>query len=453
MLPYNFDWQYYILSYQDLYDYGLRTYEQAKKHYLDYGCNENRKICDIRINNNGEQYQIDYTSCNNNYITFYSYKYLMGNGLGTGKLDDFKLSFYAKMIMFEISLTNEKLNNDNQLFDFIVVNFDANINFSDTMENHCSKLKNNGILFYIFDSDKLDDYLEKNQKSFNLIIKNIFDEYDFTISVIKIFHFNNKTIYIIEKKNEKKCKKKIGFVILRCVMELPHNQLWIECYKCIRKFYNEEIIIIDDNSNPLLIQNIQLVNTHVIKSEFPGARELLPYYYFYKLKPFDTAIFLHDSMFLNDEIDISQIDSVKFLWYFHDHSWDNIITETKYISLLENNTNLLEFYNSKQWYGCFGAMTVIDYQFVQHLETKYNFLKLVNHVKTRFDGMALERIIGLLSFFEKKVNFDDCSICGYITYHICSFMFEYNQYKNIISNKNTQSQIANYKIIKVWSGR
>jgi hypothetical protein len=41
-LPENFDWEFYLEYYEDLRNAGLKTKEDAERHYLNHGQNENR---------------------------------------------------------------------------------------------------------------------------------------------------------------------------------------------------------------------------------------------------------------------------------------------------------------------------------------------------------------------------------------------------------------------------
>lgn len=41
--PYDFDWKFYLNNNQDLLKAGLKTEEDAIKHWLNFGYNENRK--------------------------------------------------------------------------------------------------------------------------------------------------------------------------------------------------------------------------------------------------------------------------------------------------------------------------------------------------------------------------------------------------------------------------
>ena len=109
----------------------------------------------------------------------------------------------------------------------------------------------------------------------------------------------------------------LGFIIIRHVNSNLSDGYWKECYTCIRKFYTNPIIIIDDSSNPeFLVEDINLVNCTVIyDKDHKGVAELLPYYYFHTQKPFDTAVILHDSIFLQQYIDFELGERpVQFLW-------------------------------------------------------------------------------------------------------------------------------------------
>ena len=97
-----------------------------------------------------------------------------------------------------------------------------------------------------------------------------------------------------EKKFFEKLDQTTVFVILAHVRNETDDRLWRKCYKSVRKFYPKiPIVIIDDNS-PLPVSADTLSNTSVIRSEFPGGGELLPYYYFLKYRWAKKMVFLHD---------------------------------------------------------------------------------------------------------------------------------------------------------------
>lgn len=236
----------------------------------------------------------------------------------------------------------------------------------------------------------------------------------------------------------------LGFVILRHVSRPNHNKLWIECYNCIRKFYDNKIMIVDDNSDYSLITNIKLANTIIVNSVFKKRGELLPYYYFYKLKPFDTAVLLHDSMFIMEKIDFENVDNIRFLWHFDKWHYHNTKLDIRHISSLNYSNRLLKLYRNRiNWHGCFGAMTVIKHTYLKYIVDKYNLFYLLKTILSRDDRMSLERIIALISFNENVVDKNNCSIFGSIVSFPDRFKLDFKDYK----------QIKNQKIIKVWTGR
>ena len=96
----------------------------------------------------------------------------------------------------------------------------------------------------------------------------------------------------------------LGFILLRNVRDKITGEYWKLSYQCIRKFYpNQYIIIIDDNSDydyiDLDFQKNNLVNAHVIRSEYPKRGEILPYLYYLENHLFNKAVIIHDSVFIN----------------------------------------------------------------------------------------------------------------------------------------------------------
>jgi hypothetical protein len=193
----------------------------------------------------------------------------------------------------------------------------------------------------------------------------------------------------------------IGFIILRHVNNEKTNKYWIYCYECIRKFYPENLIlIIDDNSNYEYITDYTLYKTTIINSEYPRRGELLPYYYYLQNKLFDTAVILHDSVFINKYIDIN-VDNYKFLWDF-EHDWDQIEDETKMIDLLNDNSLKIFYENKSLWKGCFGGMTIINFSYLEYINNKYNLSKLLDSVINRYNRCSFERVIACLLQKEHK---------------------------------------------------
>ena len=247
-------------------------------------------------------------------------------------------------------------------------------------------------------------------------------------------------------KDQMLTQSNIGFIILRHVNSESNNNYWIHCYNCIRKFYPENnILIIDDNSNYEYIKNEILYKTIIIQSEFPQRGEILPYYYYLNYKIADIAIILHDSVFINEYIDfnidfdIKFIDNYKykFIWYFH-HGSDQINDELSMIKLF-NDPELLDFYNNKRlWKGCFGAMTIISHDYLTFINEKYDISRLLDKILNRYNRCSFERVFACL--LQKNHKMD--SLFGNIHWY-CKWGITFDQ----------KDKYNDLPLIKVWSGR
>lgn len=242
------------------------------------------------------------------------------------------------------------------------------------------------------------------------------------------------------------------FVILRNIRITRDNDLWMSSYQSIRKFYTNKIIIIDDNSTINTV-NGRLVNTEVIQSEYNGAGEILPYYYFLLNKWADTMIFFHDSMFLNRPFTSVELDGVvRFHWHFDNMGSDNRKIGT-YLSMLSNHDALIEFINQPDasWNGCFGGASIIDLSIVQQLEESYSFFsKLVISIRSRKDRESFERLFGIVLYHLQLIG-DSKSNFGNILQYPGAFESQIttpDQGAYAISQKGYNSAI-----VKVWRGR
>lgn len=235
--------------------------------------------------------------------------------------------------------------------------------------------------------------------------------------------------------------KSYGFFILRHVDSPETNVYWQECYDCIRKFYPDlTIVIIDDNSNYEYITTKPLHNTFCIQSEYPGRGEVLPYYYYLLYKKFDVAIILHDSVFINRPIDF-QVDTYKIIWDFN-HICDQVEDEELLIKSLSNHEELLAFHKKREyWKGCFGGMTIISYDYLKVLHDKYGIHNLLGSIRTRFNRMSFERVLGCML----KENHETTVLLG----HIHGYMPWGTDYQYYLTNKG----VSNLPLLKVWTGR
>ena len=247
--------------------------------------------------------------------------------------------------------------------------------------------------------------------------------------------------------------KSYVFVILRNIRMTRDNDLWMSSYQSIRKFYTNKIIIIDDNSTINTV-NGRLVNTEIIQSEYNGAGEILPYYYFLTQKWADTMIFLHDSMFLNRPFTSVELDgAVRFHWHFDNTEIRDSRKIGTYISMLSNYDTLLEFANQPEslWKGCFGGASIIDLSIIQQLEESYSFFsKLVMSIRSRKDRETFERLLGIVLYQQQLIGESMSNFGNIITYPGAfeSQITTPDQGAYAISQKGYNSAI-----IKVWRGR
>jgi hypothetical protein len=247
------------------------------------------------------------------------------------------------------------------------------------------------------------------------------------------------------------------------------NNYWNECIKCIRKFYPlKKIIVVDDNSTQEFVKAFYVYqNVEYVYSEFPQRGELLPYYYFLKNHYFDNAIIIHDSTFFKKRINFESFEFIKMcvlpIWHFTDLEIpENINNSLRLVSCLQNNNHVIKMFqdiinsqerlglqiNKKKWYGCFGVQSFINYNFLKHLQDKYNLFNLLNYVKNRSDRCCLERIMGSLFYLEYPPIRKTPSLLGYIVKYM-KFGYSYNEYVEDMK-KVTKSPIP---VIKVWTGR
>ena len=235
----------------------------------------------------------------------------------------------------------------------------------------------------------------------------------------------------------KMSKPTIGFIILRHVNSETTNLYWQLSYDNVRQFYPEnDIIIIDDNSNYQYVSNKALYKVTIIQSEYHGRGELLPYYYYLTNKLFDIAFIIHDSVFVQSHMDL-HVDKYKITWEFY-HYWDQIEDETNMIKLF-NDTNLLNFYQNKSlWVGCFGGMSTITHDFLTQVNNKYNLSLLLDVVRTRYNRCSFERVIACLLQIEAPQITRMGNIHEYMPFNLTYDMRHSYTY---------------LPLLKVWTGR
>ena len=259
-----------------------------------------------------------------------------------------------------------------------------------------------------------------------------------------------------------------GFVMTRHVNSEASNRYWQEAYRCIRQVYpNATVLIIDDNSCQEFIkifhETPSFNNVWFIQSEFPGRGELLAYYYFWKYRPFQKAMIMHDSLFLQPSfkdcpsIPWKDITTARFLWHFP-HYYDEPEKEEKYIRSLKETAceksrvdDLAYFHRrmTNEWLGCFGVMSIIDYTFLKHLVDKYQFFHWFSMVFSRNERYMIERAFAVLCCIEDRGAMK--SLFGDIYEFPRNFGFLWEDY--IKGDWKTDSRMNSLPILKVWSGR
>ena len=259
---------------------------------------------------------------------------------------------------------------------------------------------------------------------------------------------------------------KIGFIILRHVNSSATNLYWQNCYDCIRRFYPENsILIIDDNSIQSCITSKECYKTTVIQSEFHGRGELLPYYYYIKNKLFDTAVIIHDSVFIQKYIDF-QVQSVQFIWDF-EHDWDQIEDETRMIRMFKDKELMDLYMNKSLWKGCFGGMSIITHDFLSMVNQRYNLSILLDAVLTRYNRCSFERVFSCIcQVMNPRLNASlnarlpyafsmNTRLHNYTTnakqeLSLLGTIHKYIPWNTKISEKN---KYAHLPLLKVWTGR
>ena len=240
----------------------------------------------------------------------------------------------------------------------------------------------------------------------------------------------------------------LGFIILRNVINPMTNEYWKECFRCIRRFYpTNRVLIIDDNSKKQFVTNDALNNTMIIESEFPKRGEFLPYYYYLRTNFCDKVVILHDSMFIKKYINFAiLVNDYKFLIHFGKNNINDLGCFPSQLNILRalNSFTLNNFYNKKDqdsWSGCFGSMSVITYNYLKEIDEEFRLMQLIPVITKRIDRCAFERIIGCILQYKHK----NSSLMGHTSLN-CDWGINFNKYKKNMYN-------FRLPIIKVFTGR
>lgn len=247
-----------------------------------------------------------------------------------------------------------------------------------------------------------------------------------------------------------------GAVILRHVNSSLTDLYWKRAYQAIRRFHPEmPVMIVDDSSDRRFLQE-DLVLTHctvIYDHDHKGRGELLPYWYFHRLKPFDRAIILHDSAFLQAPITcpLQGQEGIQFLWtipHFYDDALQKEIHELIDVLPQAEREPIRSMYchSKPDWTGVFGVMAIIDGDWLDEVVQRFHlFDAWLPVIKNRQYRSALERVFGLVAYYHLRTRVRTPlfgSIQKYIRWGI-TFM-------DYLMNEMTYQT---YPVMKVWSGR
>ena len=243
----------------------------------------------------------------------------------------------------------------------------------------------------------------------------------------------------------------IVFVILAHVRNEEENKVWKASYQSIKNFYPSASVVVIDDHSPGITSFSDYDDITVIQSEFAGAGELLPYYYFLQHQWATKMVFLHDSMRLKRPFTPAELAPfLKFHWHFSSHQWDEQPVIESLIKHCNHAEELLH-YNKQHhlWAGCFGVSAIIDLQLLQQVEEKYQFVSsLVGVIHCRNQRCALELLFAMIMFKENLINLENCSNFGEIFAH--PYAFRHMDEETIERVKRSGYKGA---IIKNWWGR
>lgn len=243
------------------------------------------------------------------------------------------------------------------------------------------------------------------------------------------------------------------FVLLRHLQKPSDNDLWINSYNSIRRYYTNKIVIIDDNSQ-LNTVNGKLYQTDILTSDYAGAGETLPYYYFLMHRWADRMIFFHDTMFMYRPFRAEEVDTdARFHWSFLNKDTTSIVRLKSFLPSLRNHEALLaDVDHPEQWRACFGVAMVVGIHVVEAIEEKYKlFSTMPMMIRNRKDREMAERLVGLVMFHEKIVSMDSCDNFGDILEYPKAFQSEWSN----MASARYQLEQAGYgsAMMKVWRGR
>jgi hypothetical protein len=189
----------------------------------------------------------------------------------------------------------------------------------------------------------------------------------------------------------------LGFVISRHITLSTHADLCFRAYRSVREFYPDSLVMIVDDRSTLSDPHAYDARTNVIQSAFAGSGEFGLYHYFHQLRPFDRAVFLHDSMVLKKPLELPDVPVI-YLWHFahHDSLWQHVSDVESLLSELERRDEIEQKYRSGAWTSMFGCCCSVTWDCLDRVTRRYQLFRLLKRVDSRMMRCAMERVLGVV---------------------------------------------------------
>jgi hypothetical protein len=205
----------------------------------------------------------------------------------------------------------------------------------------------------------------------------------------------------------------LGFVIGRHIANLSHVDLCFRAYTSIRSFYPDSQILIVDDGSKLPDPHDYDVRTTIVEAASRGAGEFGLYAHYHATRPFERALFLHDSMVLKRRLELPDVPIV-YLWHFP--FWASLEVLDKdieaFVDKLQDKDALRQKYMSREWLGMFGCASVITWECLNRAVDQYQLFRLLPDVTTRERRCVMERVLGIA--FDNELDHRRPSLNGNI---------------------------------------
>eukprot|EP01065_Artemidia_motanka_P009922 TRINITY_DN15148_c0_g1_i2.p1 TRINITY_DN15148_c0_g1~~TRINITY_DN15148_c0_g1_i2.p1 ORF type:complete len:429 (+),score=140.17 TRINITY_DN15148_c0_g1_i2:182-1288(+) len=200
-----------------------------------------------------------------------------------------------------------------------------------------------------------------------------------------------------------------GVVQLRHASTEEHAALWRHGYESVRAAYpSAPVVIIDDGSVPALAQAMAaqtagdgLCTVVHAPAALTRRGELLLWWVFWSMRPFDTALLIHDSMICQEAVAVPAAVSAGGaapLWSFNPSDYSCAILDLALLSLLKEGgrDDAMGRYLTPGWQGCFGGAAVASWAAADEMQRRFGVFNLLRAVENRTARMSAERTIGCL---------------------------------------------------------